>query len=324
MAAALALCLALAGCGDDSTTIADSIEAAPTADETAESITVPGPSAGSAPSTPSDGASGDLTEDAVVSIDESAGPGEVRSLVAEVDVGETAYYAGFDVQVGEVSFGFDPAGFRVALVSVTLTNRTPNDDRLQTAVEITSGGNTAVIDRDLTPEVPSGGAADGAFSLRLDPTFTIDDAVLLIGRADRQRAEIPLGSSGTLVTREPQTVRAVGSGGDEISMITIDAVTVAWDSADPRGQAEPGQAYLHVEYTLDTDVETAVSRGSVVVVPDGGPPVEATIASTAQVEPGSAPLTASFLVADPVAGDYVLRYTERFGRGEVEVDFTLD
>lgn len=43
------------------------------------------------------------------------------------------------------------------------------------------------------------------------------------------------------------------------------------------------------------------------------------------VEAGnSADSTAAFAIADPMSGRYVFRYTERFGRGVVEVPFVSD
>lgn len=225
--------------------------------------------------------------------------------------------------MNDVTFGFDPAGFRVAVVSVTLTNHTPRSERLQTSVEIESQGFVAGIDRDMTSEVPSGGSQGGAFSIRLDSTFTFDDAVLYIGRADRSRTQIPLGSAGELTTRVPKAFFDLGSSADDVSSITIDTGTVAWDIADPRGQAEVGFGYLHIEYTLDSTVETSVSKDTISLIDRNGIaiiPVTATIA-TVEVEPTL--LTASFLVSDPPEGGYTLRYTERFGRGLVDVPFSI-
>jgi hypothetical protein len=274
----------------------------------------------------SSGVTADITEDAVISVDDSAAPGEVRALIRTIDVGKTVHYAGFEVQVDDVSVGFDPAGFAVAFVTMTLTNETPRDDRLQTAVEVVSQGSTAVIDRDLLPEVPSGGTAAGAVSIRLDPaTFTFDDAVLFVGRPDRQRAQIPLGSAGELVTLMPVALDVGGGASDDVSSITIDGVSLAWDTADPRGHAAPGVAFLQIGYTLDSTVATAVNDESVVLVRPDGSSVTGVGGTTGRVD-GDVPFqsTVAFEVADPPTGDYVLRYTERFERGVVEVPFTID
>lgn len=270
-----------------------------------------------------DGSGSDLTEDTVISIDDTAGPGEVRALVRRIDVNQVLRYAGFDIEVKDVTFGFDPGGFRVALVSATLTNHTTGPQRLQTAVEIESQNFVAIIDRDMSPEVPAGGSADGAFSLRLDPTFTFDDAVLYVGRSDRQRAQVPLGSVGELITLAPETFTELAGAADDVSSITIDSVTVAWDNTDPRGQADLGTAFLHIVYTLDSSVETAVSKDTIALVDRDGNTVVPVSATILAVEGTPAQLSASFVVVDPPGGDYTLRYTERFGRGEVEVPFSI-
>jgi hypothetical protein len=273
----------------------------------------------------SNGAGADLTVDAVVSIDDSAALGEVRALVRTIDVGQTVRYAGFDVRVDDVSVGFDPGGFAVAFVRMTLTNQTPRDDELMTAVEVVSQGRTAVIDRDRLPRVPSGGTAAGAVSIRLDPSsFTFDDAVLFVGRPDRQRAQIPLGSAGELVTLTPVTLDVVGNASDDVSSITIDEVSLAWDTTDPRGQSDPGGAFLQIGYTVDSTTATVINDESVTLIGPDGSSVTGVGGSAGRVD-ANVPFqsTAAYPIADPPAGDYTLRYVERFDRGVVEVPFTL-
>ena len=51
--------------------------------------------------------------------------GQVASVIAQISVGETVSYAGFDIRITEVLVGLDPVGFAVAQVNVDLLNRTP-------------------------------------------------------------------------------------------------------------------------------------------------------------------------------------------------------
>ena len=326
--AVVAAILVASACGGDDGGLVDrSSDTIPPISDDSTATTVPDDPSGSTTSTtstPIDPAGPELDEDAVVSIDETASPGEVRALVRTIEVGQTARYAGFGIEVLTVDLGFDPAGFRVAQVGVRLTNDTARVDRLQTAVEIESGGTVFVLDRDLTPEVPAGGTADGSFSVRLDESFTSADAVLLIGRPDRQRVSVPLGGTGELELRTPQLWEAPGGAEADGTGIEVTLAEVRWDTADPRGQAEPGTAFVRIDYVLDSAVGTAVNDDTIALADEDGrvwAPVDASIGAIDPATPTE--LTATFVVDEPVPAELVLQYRERFGNGELDVALSL-
>ena len=267
----------------------------------------------------------DLRPENVIDTIATAQAGEVSALVERIAVNQTVSYAGFDIEITNVLIGFDPSGFEVAQVELNLSNRSAQRGRLDTAVEIESSGVLAIIDRDRTPDVDPGGRGSGYVSLRLDPSFTFDDAILWIGRSDRNRVEIPLGSVGALVTRVPTVVANAGTAADATTTIELTEVTTGWDLADPRAQSAPGEAFMVVRYSLQSAVSTAVSDDVVVLRLPSGNEVTPIKASIEQVDGGVRvdDLVASFPVADPVAGDYVFVYTERFGNGTVEVPFGI-
>lgn len=313
-----------AGCSGATDDLTDRVaSAAPRSDTPSSQTVAPLDRPESSDDEPRDGL--DLDGQPVASVDDNAIAGEIHSLVRSVPVGAAVRYAGFDIIVDAVEFGFDPAGFAIAYVPMTITNNAGSESRLQTAVEIDSRGHVAGIDRDLTPEVPSGGTASGAVSIRLDPdSFSFDDAVLFIGRPDRERVQIPLGSVGELIDRLPVAHQAGTTATDEVSTITIDEIVTAWDISEPRGQVEPGSIFLHLTIVLDSTVETAVNDRSIDLIRADGSLVTAEAGTLGQVAIGE-PFTimVSFLVADPPEGDYVLRYTERFDRGVLDVPFTV-
>jgi hypothetical protein len=266
----------------------------------------------------------ELDESAVVSIDDGAAPGEVRALVRSIEVSESVRYAGFGIEILTVDVGFDPAGFRVAEVAVRLTNDTLRADRLQTAVEIESAGSVFVIDRDLTPEVPAGGTREGTFSLRLGENFTSADAVIFIGRPDRQRVSVPLGQAGELITRVPDEYEGPGAGEADGHAIDVTRVVVGWDTADPRSQADPGTAFVTVDYVLDSPVATAINDDTIALAHADGRAWAPTTVTIMAVEADTpTELRATFTVEEPVPEDLVLQYRERFGNGEVDVALTL-
>ena len=317
----------LAGCGggDDSepSIFAPSedaaSDAAATPDETTDEAAV---DAGDDEASPSDG----FFARPVAETIGDAAAGEVSQLIERVPVGQTIRYAGFDIDIVDVLIGFDPVGFAVAQINVEVSNRTPGRARLMTTFEIESVGFTAVIDRDATPDVDAEAAADGWLSLRLDPSFDLDDAVLFIGRSDNVRAQVPLGSVGELVTLTPIVYSSPGEGADDVSTVSITSAILAWDSADPRGQSAPGEAFLEITWDLTTAVGTALNDDVITLRLPSGTAVTPERATRQQVEAATTAtgLSALFRIAEPASGDYVLVYTERFGNGVVEVPFSLD
>lgn len=297
----------------------------PITDDTSPTTTAGEPAPTSSTSEPvDDPATPDLDESAVISVDDSASAGEVRSLVRSIAVDQAVRYAGFGIEITSVDVGFDPGGFPVAEVVVTLTNDSDGSERLQTAVEIASAGSVYLLDRDLTPEVPGGATGEGAFSVRLDTAFTFADAVLFIGRSDRQRVSVPLGDTGELVTRLPTRYDEPGSGGDDDLTIDVERVVVGWDTANPRAQADIGMAFVTVDYVLDSPVNTAVNDDTIALAgPDGQAwaPTNVTITSVDAGVPTA--LQATFSLEEPVPDEVVLEYRERFGNGGLDVTLAL-
>lgn len=314
IAAVVCLATVATGCGGNSSS--DNVSATTTAGES--SGTTAGPSSSSAET----GA-----RLAIIKTIEDAVPGEVHDLVNEINVNTTVRYAGFDVKVTDVLIGYDPAAFFVAQVNVKLTNRTPRDYQFASVVEIESQGFVAAIDRDATPKVAAGQTGTGHFSLRLDDSFTVDDAILTIGKPENNRVEIPLGSKGELISHIPVdlSVDQIEAVSDDVSTVTLTKLALSWDSPEPRAQAEADKAFLKVEYSLTSTVATALSDEVIELrLPSGThiTPEDASVESL-DADQTKAGLFARFAIFDPPAGDYVLVYTERFGQSVIEVPITI-
>jgi hypothetical protein len=254
-----------------------------------------------------------------------AAPGEVRDLTSRHVIDRTAHYAGFDIDIEQVLIGFDLAGFAVAQVDAALTNGSTSSGRLDTLIVLESSGVTASVDRDNTPDVGAGATASGNWSLRLPPSFDAANAVLYIGRTDRVRVEVPLADPAVAVTLEPVVIADAGTAESDLAAIRLSRVTVAADTADPRAQSEPGSRFLVIDYELTSTEATAISDDVWMLnLPSGVTiaPVGASIASV-DAEVPTEGLTVTFVVDEPVAGEYVLRYTERFGKGDLELTFGI-
>jgi hypothetical protein len=310
------------GCGGDGT--AEEVDpVASDDDDSADDDSADDDLPARSPDEPS--ASDDDSDEDFSEIIAGARAGEVSRVRERISIDQTAAYAGFDIDVEEVLIGQDPVGFELAQLNLVLTNRTSRINRLQTDVALMWGDTVAMVDRDATPQPDPGASEAGYFSFRLERSFTSDDAVLFIGRVDRNRVQIPFGSAGDLVTLAPEPIATTAEGSDATSTIALTRVELRWDSANPQEQSEPGKAFLHIEYALETAVATALSDDVLSLLLPSGEDVSPLGATTQAVDAGDTveDLYGVFPVDDPASGDYVLTYSERFGNGAVEVPFSV-
>lgn len=255
---------------------------------------------------------------------------EVSAVTERIQVGETVNYAGFEIEVLEVLVGFDPSGFRFAEADLALTNRTPAAANLDTFMEVVSAGVVAPLFRDGTPEVEPGATLRGTVGFRLGDDFDSAEAMLVIGRADLNRAQVPLGTTGELVALRPVDLGVTASAGDDTSSVTVTSMVLSWDSVDVRDQSSPGEVFVRIVYSLDSAVATALNDDVVRLRLPSGEGVAPRAESTQRIDPDAVAdgLFASFLLSGAAALDlasgvvppgFVLVYTERFGKGVVEV-----
>lgn len=255
---------------------------------------------------------------------------EVSAVTERIPIGEIVQYAGFEIEVVEVLIGFDPVGFRFAEAHLGLTNRTATAAQLDSSMELVSGGSVAPLFRDGTPEIEPGATGVGTAGFRLGDDFDSSVALLVIGRSDLNRVQVPLGAVGELVARTPVDLAVAASANDDTSSVLVNSMVLSWDSTDRRAQSVPGEVFVRIEYSLDSIVATALNDDVIRLrLPSGGT-IAPAAASTERIDAGvpATELFATFVVdesdaTDLVAGvvppGFVLVYSERFGNGVVEV-----
>lgn len=137
----------------------------------------------------------------------------------------TFWFQGFMIEAGDAVFATTEPDFLgrqdfTLAVEATFTNQGENQSFVQSDSALVTVSETypATFQNDV-PEVPGGLSSDGSFRFLVDDTFDIDTAYMLLGRADEQRVQVPIGpNGGELVTFEPQGVPLTGG----ISMSLID------------------------------------------------------------------------------------------------------
>lgn len=257
-------------------------------------------------------------------------------------VGQEIWHSGFRIEFGEgLSYQEERlSGDTLHYVSVDALFENLGEDEkiLGSEINLVSNGVAAIQSggRESFPIVPGGLSSAGTVEYIVEPGFDFDNAELVVGREGEQQARVPLGSGGELVALAPAEVDLAG----ELSMELVDMV---FTSADLRydipinyEQAPEGKIALtiHFDVTSRRDGNWSIFADDfALIVPDGT--AIAADGSLLNALPGSAAGTTTpdnyvrFLLDDPPAGDYTLRFTPgdpfigEDGVTEATFDFTL-
>lgn len=257
-------------------------------------------------------------------------------------VGQEIWHSGFRIEFGEgLSYQEERlSGDTLHYVSVDALFENLGEDEkiLGSEINLVSNGVAAIQSggRESFPIVPGGLSSAGTVEYIVEPGFDFDNAELVVGREGEQQARVPLGSGGELVALAPAEVDLTG----DLSMELID---IAFTSADLRydipinyEQAPEGKIALTINFDLTSRRDgnwNMFADDFALIVPDGT--ATAADGSLLNALPGSAAGTTTpdnyvrFLLDDPPAGDYTLRFTPsdpfigEDGVTEATFDFTL-
>jgi len=188
------------------------------------------------------------------------------------------------------------------------------------------------------PDVPGGLSSSGSLVFEVDEGFNPESAYLLVGEADENQARVPLGAQGGELVDLAPSEPAVP---DDISLELVD---LTFTSAELRAdvlwnhtEVEEGKRAL----TLNFDA-TSRNAGSwnifasnfALILPDssgiGADASELTSLSGSDTGIVTPDLSVTFLIDEPVAGEYTLRFTVgswfvgEDGVDEATVTFELD
>lgn len=245
-------------------------------------------------------------------------------------------------------------GFKVTLGTATLKPQTPSctpgvltidaqfENRgtdTQTFDSVTllssSGKDYELPSGQDLPSVPGGRLGKGTFSFVVNGTFSLDDAVLSFGAAERHQAKVPFGkdSPDPLITLEPQTLPITGQ-------VVAGNLTVNFEDAFLRADA-PGRYSslaadeVHVSLDFNAMVTKDLVLGAylgyeafVLQLPDGTSIAPDTVPFARLDKKGvtESGLWVGFSIPSPAAGKYSLEVREHDGvgtRAEAVFPFTL-
>ncbi len=253
---------------------------------------------------------------------ESGGGVEGAVQPQTFDVNQHFWHSGFRVEVtsGELSFEENALTGRVTnllALSATLENLSADEGFFGPDVVVTTANNSypAAINSDV-PDVPGGLKSQATFAFLVDGDFDLSTAELVVGRADVNRAVVPLSGGGDAVRLEPSELDVSGTLSMELIDFVFTSGELRYDIVPRRRQVEAGKQAL----TLYFD---AVSRkgGNWQVFPDNLALVtpDGTAIGADAVEIGSLPgsddgtttpdRSVRFLVDEMPSGSFVIRLT---------------
>jgi hypothetical protein len=251
-----------------------------------------------------------------------------------VEVGQTAWFAGFKVTLGTATAEIDAGRGGTVTIEAVFENTGDETASLDATLNLTSGGETALqgFGMDI-PSVPGGSSGKGAFAFHVEDSFSFDDAILTLGQPTNQQAVLPLTAmAGEAVTQEPVAVSASGSGTADTLRIDLNGGEYRADQPWNHGQMKKGSFVLTLTYDASFEKEFAggfafTGENVALRLPDG-----TTVDEIQDGESQSNELIGSnstlkdlysrFEIEDPAAGDYLL-LVRSFNNTEAEIPFSI-
>lgn len=214
-------------------------------------------------------------------------------------VGTTVWYGGFKLTVREARLrpgalelvtGFENLGTETRALRADVVVQSAGRNYFETAA------------RHDVPTIPGGAGQDGTLAVIVDAAFRLDDAVVVIGRADTNQARFPLGDRGPVIAFRPAPVPVTGSVSAGQLRLVVRGAELRGDILNQYRQAGRGRLALRIDYTAEVTNCQTVEFGLSLVLPDGTP-VDPIGGDTAD---GSGRFRV-FEVPDPPRGRYQLR-----------------
>jgi hypothetical protein len=264
---------------------------------------------------------------------ESVAP-EPSAATTSIQVDQTIWFAGFKVKFGEARAEITEGRGGTVAIEALFENTGSDAATFDGTLNLSSAGENATEGMGMDiPSVPGGQTGKGSLVFDVEDSFTFDDAVLTIGRAENQQAIVPLTAmAGTAVTQEPVAVAATGDGTAGDLKLELLGGEYRADQPWSHGQMEKGSFVLTLSYdaTFESDFAGgfAFSAENVALkLPDGtnvGVIQDGKSQSIELIGPNATVKDAfsRFEIEDPAAGEYAL-LVRSFDNAEDEIPFTI-
>jgi hypothetical protein len=230
-----------------------------------------------------------------------------------VDVDEEAWFGGFKLTFVRATLTPDDFGAgSLVEIETEFENEGDADASLNAEMNLASGGENYEVDTSDVPNVPGKAKGTGSLKFRVEETFTFEDAVLTLGSADLNQAVVPIGDEGELVTLEPRTITAAGSGQSGTLKVDLRSGELRYDVLRDHAQVEKGKVSLSLTFDatflgdfaggfpfVPENLALMIPRGAT-VAPDESP------IELLQPQSSITDQVARFTIDDPPEGTYQL------------------
>lgn len=271
------------------------------------------------------------------------GEGTGEAFEERYPVNLTFWFQGFMIEAGDAVFSATEPDFFgrqdfILSVEATFTNEGENESFIssESALVTASETYTATFQNDL-PRIPGGLSSDGSFQFVVDETFDIDTAYMLLGSADEQRVQVPLGpNGGELITFEPREIPLTGGISTSLVDMNFTSAVLRADYPDAHEQVEAGKLalWLNLDVTSRRQGNWNIFATELALIPPSGNslPTQDGLFGLPGSDEGltTEDLSLRFLVDEPAEGEYTLRWAPPdpwLGEGDpatAEYTFTIE
>ncbi len=289
-----------------------------------------------------DGGGGDGVETAASggeSTEAPTAPAGATPGSRSVTIGKAFWHTGWKVTLKTATLESNVRRGEVT-IDATFENLGDQEARFNSQLVLVVGSenySTTALSQDL-PRVPGGLSSDGVIAFITDPGIDLENAVLLVGKSTNEQASVPFGSSGELISLEPQELTFSG-------MVTVGALTMTADGGEVRADlpdvhssATKGMKVLTLRFSVAVGSGIQLGQGALtsenilLKLPDGTvarvrSDGRSGVSELLQGKEGTTidDLSVRFDIDDPVAGEgqYALQLKGKFGPGGAEVEGEL-
>jgi hypothetical protein len=256
-----------------------------------------------------------------------------------LELNQPIWQVGFKVTLGTLTFKPATPSCSPGILSIgaEFENRGVETRGFEARTLVSSAGKDYELrsGQDI-PEVPGERLGKGTFSVNVDKTFSLDDAMISFGEAGRHQAVIPFGedSSVELLTLEPQDVLLDSKITAGYLALEFQGARVLADSATTYSTLPEDEVRITMHFkayvTKELSSSVVVSDDAFILkLPDGTSiaPSDAEFETFMQKDV-SKDMWVTFLIPFPAAGKYVLEAREMplvasTPRATAELPFTL-
>ncbi len=263
----------------------------------------------------------------------------------EFSVNGEFWHIGFHVELGDGTLSTVEEGFLsnelkyLLSIDAAFENLGTSEIFFDSDLVIVTPGDSYSLrgDSDL-PDVPGGLSSSGSFVFEVDEGFDPESAYLLVGSADENQARVPLGAQGgELVDLAPSEPAVPDNISLELIDLTFTSAELRADVLWNHTEVEAGKLALQLNFdatSRNPGSWNVFASNFALILPSGSgigvdrSELDSLSGSDAGID--TTDLFVTFLVTEPVAGEYTLRFTPgswfvgEDGVDEATVTFDLD